>query len=202
MSSLWPWLAVAGAGAVHGLNPAAGWMFAAAWGLRPGGRGKVLRTLLPIAIGHAASVGLVGAAIVFGLSVDRLAMQILAGVLLAAILTVHLSRGRFRAAPTRAVPARQAGLALWSFMMSTAHGAGLMLVPALMPVCVVGAPAQTGISAGTVSDSLVLALLAMVVHTAAMLVVSGIMAVFVCRGVNAGAGLLRRCRHTPSPAVR
>ena len=41
------------------------------------------------------------------------------------------TRGCRRLAPERG----HAGLALWSFMMATAHGAGLMLVPALVPLC-------------------------------------------------------------------
>lgn len=73
-----------------------------------------------------------------------------------------------------------------------------MLLPALIPICAVGTPAGVD----TVSDALAPALLAMAAHTAAMLVVSGIMAFVVCRGVNAGAGLLRGRRHTSPPAAR
>ena len=79
-------------------------------------------------------------------------------------------------------------MALWSFMMSTAHGAGLMLVPALVPLCMGDAPAR-GITA---SESLALALAAVGVHTAAMLAVIGVIAAGVRRGFDAGAGLLRR----------
>ena len=59
MASLWPWLAVAGVGALHGLNPATGWMFAAACGVRAEDRAQARRALLPIGVGHAASVALV-----------------------------------------------------------------------------------------------------------------------------------------------
>jgi hypothetical protein len=51
MASLWPWLAVAAAGALHGLNPATGWMWAACWGLRSGDLGQALRALV-----HSARV--------------------------------------------------------------------------------------------------------------------------------------------------
>ena len=132
MASLWPWLAVAGIGALHGLNPATGWMFAAAWGVRSRDRAQALRALMPIAVGHAASVALVGAAVAFGLSMDRVALQALAGALLVVAAMVHLSG---RTPKVARAPAGHAGLALWSFMMSTAHGAGLMLVPALIPLC-------------------------------------------------------------------
>ena len=91
MASLWPWLAVAGLGALHGLNPATGWMFAAAWGVRSRDRAQALRALVPIAVGHAASVALVAAAVAFGLSMDRVVLQALAGGLLVVAAIVHLS---------------------------------------------------------------------------------------------------------------
>ena len=63
MTSAWPWLAVAGAGALHGLNPATGWMLAVARELRSGDGRAVWRTLAPIAVGHAGSVVLVAVAV-------------------------------------------------------------------------------------------------------------------------------------------
>src|SRR4030088_1076975 len=112
MSSLWPWLAVAGVGALHGLSPATGWMFAAAWGVRSRDRAQALRALAPIAVGHAASIALVAAAIAFGVAMDRVVLRdVTVGLLVLAAL-VHLS-GRTPKA-VRA-PAGHAGLALWSF---------------------------------------------------------------------------------------
>ena len=183
MSSLWPWLAVAGVGALHGLNPATGWMLAAAWGVHSRDRAQALRALVPIAAGHAASVALVGAAVVSGLAMDRFTLQVLAGGLLAVAAVVHLSG---RTPKVARAPAGHAGLALWSFMMSTAHGAGLMLVPALIPLCMGDASAREI----TASGSLTLALAAVGLHTAAMLAVTGVLAIGVCRGVDAGARLL------------
>jgi hypothetical protein len=185
MDSVWPWLAVAGLGALHGLNPATGWMFAAAWGLRSGDRAQALRALLPIALGHAASVVLVAAMVALGAALDRLALQLIAGGLLAIAIAIHLrSQGARR---TRSA-CGHAGLALWSFMMATTHGAGLMLVPALIPICMTGAPAREI----TASGSLVLALAAVCVHTVAMLAVTGLVASGVCCGVERGSRLLRR----------
>jgi len=179
VASLWPWLAVAGVGALHGLNPATGWMFAAASGVRSGDRSRALRALAPIAAGHVASVALVAAAVALGLSMDRVALQVLAGGLLVAIVACHLcGHGVGKAG--------HAGLALWSFMMSTAHGAGLMLVPALIPLCMGDAPAAREI---TVSGSLLLALAAVGVHTAAMLAVTGAVAFGACRAFDAIAAL-------------
>ena len=180
MAGLWPWLAVAGVGALHGLNPASGWMFAAAWGVRSRDRAQALRALLPIAVGHAASVALVAGAVAYGVALDRVLLQTLAGVLLVVVALAHLSG---RTPMLARAPAGHAGLALWSFMMSTAHGAGLMLVPALIPLCMGDAPARK-IGA---SGSLTLALAAVGVHTAAMLAVTGLVATGVCRGFDAGA---------------
>ena len=188
MASLWPWLAVAGLGALHGLNPATGWMLAAAWGVRSRDRSQALRALMPIAVGHAASVALVAAAVALGLSMDRVALQALAGGLLVVAAIVHLSGRTPKAARA---PAGHAGLALWSFMMSTAHGAGLMLVPALIPLCMGDASARQI----TASGSLVLALAAVGVHTAAMLAVTGVIATGVCRAVQRIHSNWRSGRH-------
>lgn len=180
MASLWPWLAVAGVGALHGLNPATGWMWAAAWGVRSRDRAQALRALVPIALGHAASVALVAGAVALGLSMDRRVLQAVAGGLLVVVAVIHLS-GR---TPERArAPAGHVGLALWSFMMSTAHGAGLMLVPALIPLCVGDAAAGEIGALGP----MMLALAAVGVHTAAMLAVTGLIATGICRGFDAGA---------------
>ena len=193
MASLWPWLAVAGVGALHGLNPATGWMFAAAWGVRSRDRAQALRALVPIAVGHATSVALVAAAVAFGLSMDREVLQALAGGLLVVAAMLHLSG---RTPKLARAPAGHAGLALWSFMMSTAHGAGLMLVPALIPLCIGDTPAR-GITA---SGSLTPALAAVGVHTAAMLTVTGVIATGVCRGFGALTRLLRGLEPKPPPA--
>jgi hypothetical protein len=193
MSNLWPWLAVAGLGALHGLNPATGWMFAAAWGVRSGDRAQALRALAPIAAGHAASVALVAAAVALRLGMDRVVLQVLAGVLLVVVAVYHLASrktGRKRA------PASHAGLALWSFMMSTAHGAGLMLVPALIPLCMADTPAREI----TASGSLMLALAAVGVHTVAMLVVTGLIACGMCRGPSRDSRR-RRIRQDADPGL-
>ena len=190
MANIWLWLSVAGVGALHGLNPAAGWMFAAAWGVRLRDRTQALRALVPIAIGHATSVALVAGAIAIGLSMDRVVMQILAGALLVVVAVLHLSGHKLK--QTR-VPMGHAGLALWSFMMSTAHGAGLMLVPALFSLCA-GNAATREITA---SGSLMQALAVVAVHMAAMLAVTGVIATGVCSGFNARSGFLRALRIKP-----
>jgi len=194
MANLWPWLVVAGVGALHGLNPATGWMWAAAWGVRSRDRTQALRALVPIAIGHAASVALVAAAVAFGLSMDRVVLQISAGVLIVVFAALHLSS---RTPGAARAPAGHAGMALWSFMMSTVHGAGLMLVPALIPLCMGDDASAREVGA---SGSLLLAFAAVGVHTAAMLAVTGAIAVGACRGFDAGTRWLPRLRRKVSAA--
>jgi hypothetical protein len=178
MASVWPWWAVAAAGALHGLNPATGWLLAAATGVRARDRGQALRALLPIGVGHAASIALVAGAVALGLALDRGTLQALAGGLLVVAMALHLRR---RTAPRLQAPAEQAGLALSSFLMSSVHGAGLMLVPALIPICTGDASARQI----TASGSLLLALAAVAVHSAAMLAVTGVIATGACCGVAA-----------------
>jgi hypothetical protein len=178
MANLWPWLAIAGLGALHGLSPANGWLFAAAWGVRAHDGTQVRRALLPIAIGHLGSVGIVAFAFAQGLWMDRALFQHLAGALLVGGASVRLLRGAGRRAAI-STRAGHAGIALWSFLMATAHGAGLMLVPALVPLCLADGPASEIAASG----SLVAAAAAVGVHTAAMLVTTGVIAAGVCRGI-------------------
>jgi hypothetical protein len=185
MVDLWPWLAVAGLGAVHGLSPANGWMFAAACGVRTGSGAEARRALLPIAIGHAASVAVVACVVAQGMAFDRALFQSLAGALLVGAASYRMLRGAEQWAPIGA-KAGHAGIALWSFLMASAHGAGLMLVPALVPLCLSDGPARQI----TASGSLVLALAAVVVHTAAMLLTTGIIASGVCRSASKHPHLL------------
>jgi len=82
--------------------------------------------------------------------------------------------------------AGHACIALWSCLMATAHGAGLMLIPALVPLCMTDTPAREI----TASGSLVLALAAVGVHMAAMLVTTGVIATGVCLGITLHPRLL------------
>ncbi|WP_232511793.1 hypothetical protein [Herbaspirillum sp. meg3] len=201
MSTLWPWLAVAGAGALHGLNPCTGWMFAAAWGWRSRNRMQTLRALLPIAAGHAASVALVAGAVAFGVGMDGVTWKIAAGVLLAMLILVSAHRLSGRKDMQSRTPATHAGLAFWSCMMSTLHGAGLMLVPALVPLCLSNSPAREI----TASGSLLLALAAVIVHMAAMLAVTGVaglIAAGVCRRADIDTEINARFLRLPIKLTR
>lgn len=165
-----PWFALAGLGALHGLNPASGWLLAAACGWRSPQRAAALRALGPIALGHALSVGLVAGAVALGLGFERGLLQWPAACLLLLVVAYQGWRhGRC------ALLARSgtAGLALSSFIAATAQGSGLMLVPALVPLCLSDSPAK----AITASGSLALSLAAVAVHLGAMLVVTALLAV-------------------------
>jgi hypothetical protein len=131
MSDLQAWLALLGLGAFHGINPGMGWLFAVALGLQEQRRGAVLRALLPIALGHAISIGAV--VLVLGLLQDQLSDAWLrwpVGIGLALFGLYKLFRSRH----PRWVGMRVNffDLTAWSFLMATAHGAGLMLAPVLL----------------------------------------------------------------------
>jgi hypothetical protein len=132
MSHWAEWLTLAGLGAYHGLNPAMGWLFAVSQGLQQGERRAVTRSFLPIAVGHEASVVVV-AALVLGLGViaDPEALHVGAAAVLIAFGVFRFARPRWHPRwTTMRVDRRELGI--WSFLMSSAHGAGLMVAPVLL----------------------------------------------------------------------
>ena len=131
MTDLQAWLALLGLGAFHGINPGMGWLFAVALGLQEQRRGAVLRALVPIALGHALSIGLV--VLLIGLLHDVLPEAYVrwpVGLGLAGFGAYKLVRSRHPRWVGMRVGFRD--LTLWSFLMATAHGAGLMLAPVLL----------------------------------------------------------------------
>ena len=186
MQDLWPWLTVAGAGALHGVNPASGWLFAAALACHD--KKQAIRALIPIAIGHMASLGLVAITVVYGRPMSPVLLTIVVGLLLVAG-GIHCI-GKI-ALPSLATAVSHAGLTLWSLVVSTVHGTGLMLVPAFIPLCMTGSPAGKI----TASGSILLAFAAAGVHMMAMLITTGVMAIHGRKGLHAAATLWRRYRH-------
>ena len=188
--SPWWWLGLAGLGAFHGLNPAMGWLFAVALGLHQRSRAVVLVSLLPIAVGHALAVAAVVLAVVLlGTVIDQKAIRVAGGVVLIAWALYHTFYGsRHRARFGMRVG--MAGLAAWSFLMATAHGAGLMLVPFLLPTASHGAAAGHHAGNHAIGASLLLSMMAIATHTLAMLLVTGAIAVLVYDWV--GVAFLRR----------
>src|SRR5919206_3992344 len=181
-SALWPWLTIAALGLFHGLNPSMGWLFAVALGLHRHSRKVVIASLVPIALGHAlAVVAVVLAVFVLGIVVERGLLNYFAGTTLLAWAGWHAIYGH-RQRVRVGMQTGLAGLAFWSFLMASAHGAGLMLVPVLAPICLANAPGQEI----TASGSIPLALAAISVHTAAMLVTIAVisLAVYTWVGVD------------------
>ena len=75
--SVWLWLAFAGLGAWHGLNPAMGWLFAVGLGLQERSRKALFAALVPIALGHALAISLMVFVIVLlGITVSAVWLQI------------------------------------------------------------------------------------------------------------------------------
>jgi hypothetical protein len=175
VSAVWPWIALGGLGAFHGLNPAMGWLFAVALGMHRQSRAAVLRALPPIALGHALSIGIVaGAFVTAGVLVNQRVVGVAAGLLLIGWAVYHQLHGH-RHRVRVGMKTGQAGLVLWSFLMATAHGAGLMILPAMIPLCFAATPAAEL----TVGGSAMTALAAVALHTTAMLTITGAIAVIV-----------------------
>ncbi|GII64964.1 hypothetical protein Skr01_50490 [Sphaerisporangium krabiense] len=171
-------LVLAGFGAFHGLNPAMGWLFAVALGLQERSRRAVLGALPPIVLGHAGSV-LVTLALVAAVRMATPPRAVSYGV--AALVCGFGLWKLLRRRHPRWVGMRVTGwqLAGWSFLMATAHGAGLMLLPVTL--------------AGHERAALALSretLTAAGVHTAAMLAVTATLAVVVYERL--GVSVLRR----------
>jgi hypothetical protein len=174
MTEPWPWLTFAGFGAFHGLNPAMGWLFAVALGLHRQSRAVVIVSLVPIAIGHAVSIAAVaGLLLLAGALLPHDLLRLGAGAALMGWAAYHW-RGRHRHRVRFGMQVGLFGLAAWSFLMAAAHGAGLMLWPALMGTCLGGATAAMGFA-----SPLVPALAGVGIHTMAMIATTAVVAVVV-----------------------
>jgi hypothetical protein len=184
------WVMLLALGAFHGINPGMGWLFAVALGMQERRRSAVIRALLPLAAGHALAVA---AAVAAAMAVG--AMLPLGGLHwgVAAVL-VSLGAMRFvRHKHPRWASMRvgMGGLTLWSFLMATAHGAGLMVVPVFVGMTMMSGSEHAhhahhmmaAASPGT-------ALLATGLHAAGYLIVTAIVALLVFE--KFGVGLLRR----------
>ena len=127
----WAWITLALLGAYHGLNPGMGWLFAVSLGFQERSQLAVLRALPPIALGHAASIALVAGLV--GLAQIALPLHVLKWMLAAVLIGFGASK-LVRTRHPRWVGMRVGfvDLTVWSFLMATAHGAGLMLVPVLL----------------------------------------------------------------------
>lgn len=177
-------------GAFHGLNPGMGWLFAVARGLQERSRARVLQSLPAIAAGHAASVGAVAVLVAFTQSVLATQTVAIGGAVLLVGFGLYrlLSDRHFRWVGMRLTLWQLAG---WSLLMSSVHGAGLMLLPILTAdhAAVVVHGHDHGLAAGPGSP-VMSAVFVTGVHTLAMFVVAGVIAVLVYEIV--GLAILRR----------
>ncbi|HSR49298.1 MAG TPA: hypothetical protein VLV83_00635 [Acidobacteriota bacterium] len=184
----WGWPALFLLGAYHGINPGMGWLFAVALGMQERSSRAVWRALPPIALGHAISIAaMVAVATLVQAVIPFWWLKIgMAGLLLALGLQ-RLLRSRHPRFGGMQVGFRD--LTIWSFLMASAHGAGLMVLPLLYGTPLgEGAPSASGHHHGEVSGQL--GLLAVLVHTAGYLIVTGAVAWVVYEKL--GLALLRR----------
>ncbi len=175
------WLAVVASGLYHGINPGMGWPLAVSAALFERRQGALFAALGPLAIGHMlamAAILLPFAAMSTLVAWER---PIRIGAALAVIgfgafLFIRNRHPRFLA---RIPPSR---LALWSFLVATAHGAGLMLVPIYLGLCsAADLDAGHAAAASLMVRNSGLAIAVALVHGAAMIATGGALAYAVHR---------------------
>jgi len=173
LTTLWLMLLL---GAYHGVNPGMGWLFAVALGMQQRNGGAVARALVPLAAGHTLAIGsVVLAAALLGLAVPTAAIRYPVAAILITLGLYRLVRHRHPRWVRMRVDFRD--LTVWSFLMASAHGAGLMVLPVLLGShAVEAADHAAGHDAiiGTASPFAVL--VATVVHAVAYLAVTGLVA--------------------------
>ena len=183
------WLLLIALGAFHGLNPGMGWLFAVALGLQERRRGAVVRALVPLGAGHALAVAAsVGVALAIGTVVPlRVLRWPIAGVLIAFGVMRCMRHWHPRWVGMRV---DMAGLTTWSFLMASAHGAGLMVVPVFVGMSIAenGDHMHHGASAAHATAGA--ALTATALHALGYLAVTGFVAVLVFEKL--GVAVLRR----------
>jgi len=191
MRAWWPWDVLIVLGAYHGLNPGMGWLFAVARGLQERRRSAVWESFLPIAIGHEAAIGVVVALVaVAQFLIAPQALRIAGAIVLFSFALYRLWR---RTAHPRGFGMRigPRGLFGWSFLMSSAHGSGLMLVPILLKLSsTTGGGQDMALIAYTASFSPWQGLAAATLHTVALLIVMALVAIVVYE--RFGVGFLHR----------
>ncbi|HWB41654.1 MAG TPA: hypothetical protein VG500_10370 [Gemmatimonadales bacterium] len=168
-------------GAVHGLNPGMGWLFAVALGLQERRRGALWGALPPLAAGHAGAIAIaVALAALLGRALPLDGLRWVVGLLLIGLGVLRLLRHRHPRGGMRVGPI---GLATWSLLMATGHGAGLMVLPLVLagPESAMHHGAHAGQEGMVVST---------VLHSAGYLAATMLAAVVVYERL--GVGVLRR----------
>ena len=182
------WAMLMALGAFHGINPGMGWLFAVALGMQEGRRGAVLRALVPLGAGHALAVAVaVGAALAIRFAIPLVWLRWPIGGVLVSLGVLRFFRHRHpRWAGMRV---SMGGLTLWSFLMATAHGAGLMVVPVFMGMSM-SAAGHHAHQVRTASGDMGGALFAAGLHAVGYLTVTAFVAIVVFDKL--GVGILRR----------
>jgi hypothetical protein len=172
-------------GAYHGINPGMGWLFAVSLGMQQRSGAAVARSLVPLALGHTLAIGgVVVAAALLGIAVPPATLRYPVAAVLVALGIFRLVRHRHPRWVRMQVGFGD--LTAWSFLMASAHGAGLMVLPVLMGR---GAVEATGHDVMIASASPLGGLLATGIHTIGYLAVTGIVAWIVY--AKLGLALLR-----------
>ncbi len=186
-TTLWMMLLL---GAYHGINPAMGWLFAVALGMQEQKGSAVVTSLIPIAIGHALAIGsAVLTAALLGMTLPLAAIRYSVAAILIGLGIYSLVRHPHARWVRMQVGFRD--LTVWSFLMASAHGAGLMVVPVLLRTSTVEAQGQmAGHNHMAPTGSPLAAILATGVHTIAYLAVTGLFAWVIYRKL--GLALLRK----------
>lgn len=163
-------------GAYHGINPGMGWLFAVALGMQEQKGSAVAKALVPIAFGHALAIGsVVITAVVLGIKLQPEAIRYAVVAILLGLGIYSLMRHHHPRWVRMQVGFRD--LTVWSFLIASAHGAGVMVLPLLMGNSTVEASAlMTGHHHTFAADGPAAALLATSVHTAGYLAVTGLIA--------------------------
>jgi hypothetical protein len=170
------WLAVVTSGVYHGINPAMGWPLAVSSGLMERRTSALFAALGYLSVGHvlAMFVVIVPFALLIVLLEWQRAIQISASIIIICFGTIQLTRGRHPRILARVPPSR---LALWSFAVAIAHGAGLMLVPIYLGLCGSFDMDRTHqAAAALIRADLGMAVVVSIVHAAAIIVASGLFA--------------------------
>jgi hypothetical protein len=177
-------------GAYHGLNPGMGWLFAVALGMQEQSGRAVARSLVPIAAGHALAVGSVVLIAAFlGVTLPLVVIRYFVVAILLSLGIYCLMQHRHPRWVRMQVGFRD--LTVWSFLMASAHGAGLMVVPLLLGSNTAEAQSRmAGHNHISSTASLLAGMLATGVHTISYLAVTGLVAWVVYR--KFGLALLRK----------
>lgn len=175
-------------GAFHGLNPGMGWLFAVALGMQERRQQAVWRALIPLTLGHGLAIAAaVLIAVAAGIALPPASLKLPVAVTLAGLGAYRLVRHTHFKGGGMRVGMR--GLTLWSFLMASGHGAGLMVLPAFLGMTAAAEGASCHHMGGA-SPTVAMAITATLVHGAGYLIVTAAAAWIIF--VKLGVGLLRK----------